>query len=286
MNASKLYQKQATEVYPIRAAMVTAGGIILVRGSQRQKVKLEHQEKRGRINQLSTRSLAKLALTAQATIGLFHSMLTLTYGPNFPNDGEIVKGHLKRILAWLQKRGVKNYLWFIEFQKRGAPHIHLILDCRAMDIGIYQREIALYWSQMVEPEGWEYISVEFGRNGYRRKGSTLTTTRKAVEMRHRQPEHWEMLRSKDGAARYVTKYATKPEQKKIPDGYQNMGRFWGAPQHLSLKKLIKTWVYTDEDGAIEMAKLMKREDLANWEYLPKIILGNTDEICKILEREV
>lgn len=163
----------------------------------------------------------------------------------------------------------------------------MLLDSAPFQANLHRNELAKYWSDMVEPESWEYCRVRYNRSNqamvyFSKKSST---TRMAVYRVHSHVLAWCGLQKKDGAARYVTKYATKAEQKRIPEDYKNMGRFWGAPHHLSIKKLIKTWVYIDDDGAIELA-LKMRPDMASWTYLPKIVLGNTDDILTMLSDSV
>jgi hypothetical protein len=41
-------------------------------------------------------------------------------------------------------------------------------------------------------------------------------------------KQWEVIKKTDGAVRYVAKYAKKQKQKEVPEGYQNVGRFWGT----------------------------------------------------------
>ena len=50
---------------------------------------------------------------------------------------------------------------------------------------------------------------------------------------HIHPSAWELIRSQDGAARYALKYATKPHQKKVPEDFQDVGRFWGCSRDIS-----------------------------------------------------
>ncbi|GAH86880.1 unnamed protein product, partial [marine sediment metagenome] len=56
-------------------------------------------------------------------------MVTLTYPAVFPKNGKVVKKHLNVMLKWLKYRlPAKNYLWFFEWQRRGAPHVHILLE--------------------------------------------------------------------------------------------------------------------------------------------------------------
>lgn len=280
--------KSSIEPIPlsVKAVFILEGGVILLKHPMKSH-STNRGNKREAIKALSRRSLFRLALTAQSTKFLYHSLLTLTYGPNFPRNGKVVKSHLKRMLAWLAVRGMKNYLWFVEFQVRGAPHIHIMTDLVDFQIKIYRADMAKFWSDMIEPATHYYMRVErnFKTGKIKQLNDYVLTTRGAVYNVHRHPKQWAALREKDGAARYVTMYAAKKEQKEVPKEYASMGRFWGVPHNLSLKNLVKTWTYTDDAGIIAMCKLMER-DFSKWEFFPKIILGDTSQICSILKASV
>lgn len=173
-----------------------------------------------------------------------------------------------------------NYLWFIEFQTRGAPHIHILTDVKLSEIARTRQEMAEHWAQLVEPPGLLYTPVEYKprRRKFTAKREALTT-QEAVSIVHQYPNVWEILRSPDGAARYVVKYATKAEQKLVPTDYANCGRFWGTPSHLSIKKLISGTVLTSDLDVLGMADAMGR-DILHWSYLPKIIFGDTSNLIQ------
>ncbi|MEO6846558.1 MAG: hypothetical protein ABI443_04130, partial [Chthoniobacterales bacterium] len=60
---------------------------------------------------------------------VMRSMMTITYPKEFSSDGRKVKKDLKRLLNWIRRNipGTRG-LWFLEFQMRGAPHFHILLD--------------------------------------------------------------------------------------------------------------------------------------------------------------
>lgn len=125
----------------------------------------------------------------------FVGMLTLTYPDTYPKDGRIVKAHLRAFTERLRRAGcLKNdsFVWFLEFQQRGAPHFHLLLT------GWIPKSIA--------SSAWAQVTG----------GNPLTCTR------------IEALRSPEAAGAYARKYALKSDQKIVPDDYLNVGRFWGC----------------------------------------------------------
>lgn len=276
------YRKQQALAYPTTAALILKGGLILVHSTQISPLK-RTMAKRGVITKMSKRSLDRLSLVALSTSEKYHSILTLSYGINFPQSGQEVKLHIKKTLQWLNKRGLVDYLWFVEFQDRNAPHIHFLLDFGQEEIDKYHKQIAFFWSNTVVTNNWQYSSLRWDKKKRKlvQRGKQSLFARQAVEMVNAYDDQWAVLRSKDGGARYAMKYAMKKEQKIVPKNFSDMGRFWSTPQHLSLKNLVKTWTYTDEAGVDRMVELMGR-DFTNWQYLPKIVIGNTDEICKML----
>lgn len=58
--------------------------------------------------------------------------VTLTYGQRWPNDWERYKNDLRafreRLTYWLHEKGIHySCIWKLEYQKRGAPHFHLLV---------------------------------------------------------------------------------------------------------------------------------------------------------------
>ena len=55
-------------------------------------------------------------------------LLTLTYPHEWPKDPTVSKGHLKAFLKRLERRhGKFAAFWRLGYQRRGAPHFHLLL---------------------------------------------------------------------------------------------------------------------------------------------------------------
>lgn len=128
-------------------------------------------------------------------------ILTLTYPGKqdlVPTDGKVVKRHFKLFQQRVKRKypgiGVK---WFLEFQARGAPHIH----------GFATHPIDRHWLSKT----WNEIA---GSND---------------------PDHLEAGTSIEwmrcpatAAGAYAAKYSSKSEQKEVPEEYQDVGRFWGS----------------------------------------------------------
>jgi hypothetical protein len=150
--------------------------------------------KRGKITSFSRGSCSAMRETARNVNGLV-VMSTLTYPADFPCDGRLVKRHLTNIRKWLERRGVGAF-WFLEFQQRGAPHFHLFMNGEVDKISL--------------SEAW-YKIVGSGDEKHLRAGTNV-----------------ERIRKPHAIASYAAKYAAKVEQKTVPEGYEQVGRFWGT----------------------------------------------------------
>lgn len=247
--------------------------------------------KRGVVRALSSRSLARLAFTAFNTPADFRSIITLTYPRKFSNDGKAAKTDLNKVLTWLRRNypGLE-YLWFLEFQKRGAVHFHILVSVDLAEQGkieTVRRKNGKHW-QTHKPT-WRKLEQY-----WRKIGGGLTS--------------WEAVREPNGGKRYAAKYATKPHQKQVPEAYQNVGRFWGnsrgvKPKPIAfyrcdeseLRQALKAggWKYVPPEGAmmhkelyqaadkLQTAHLLPVDDLAPWDDDVRLlwdVVGALDEV--------
>lgn len=191
---------------------------------------------RGVIVEFSRKSRMRLAFIASNTPVTFRTMITLTYPKVYPTDGKAVKEHLRQFLYWIRKdRGACEYLWFLEFQARGAPHIHLMYDFhlgRCKDVrAAFRFRLSAEWYRIVGSRDPKHLAA----------GTRA-----------------ELLRKRNGAARYAIKYAHKMKQKAVPPDYRDVGRFWGCSG--GVKPQPEAEVQCTEDDV--------RGLLENWEYAP------------------
>lgn len=197
--------------------------------------------KRGRIREFSARSrlgLQLLAADLQSVVKKPDLMVTLTYPAewrsvttdftchceaaegcsdvpcicDFSPSGKVAKRHLdvfqKRITRYLKTLGVSGWgcLWFLEFQKRGAPHFHLLFfgfGFRLFNLSDFQKWLSSAWADIVSHAD----PAEFQKH--------LNAGTKAEWCRK---EHFG----------YALKYAAKLEQKSVPSEFADIGRFWGC----------------------------------------------------------
>lgn len=191
---------------------------------------------RSEITEFSRKSRMRLAFVASNTPVVFKTMITLTYPNVFPTDGKAVKVHLNRFLCWLRRElGRPQYLWFLEFQRRGAPHIHIMLDWypgRTNDVlHGFRFRCSSSWYRFVGSRDEKHLAA----------GTRV-----------------ERLRNPDGARRYAVKYAAKMTQKHVPKDFRNVGRFWGCSRV----------VVPQPEGEVQCTEDDIRGLLEGWEFAP------------------
>lgn len=208
-------------------------------------------EKRSAIVTLSAKARRRM-FRRIATSGIhWRSMLTLTYPEVFPRDGTMVKDDLDQALQWLRDQSKVSYFWFLEFQRRGAPHVHILLSEPARRAA--RAKFARFWA--------------------RRLGRQLNLSPEEIEhirYVHNRSKAWSQIRKKDGAIRYVAKYAYKTKQKEVPLDYQNVGRFWGCSRDVQ-PAIVDEIEMTDETARIMLSAL--DHPAADYEILPSLLWG-------------
>lgn len=200
--------------------------------------------KRREIFNLSADSLGRLAFIAFNTAVNFRSMMTLTYPGEFTNDGRQVKQDLNALLVWYRRNFPGGlYLWWLEFQKRGAPHLHLLSN---EDLESHGKLSTITRSN---GETWltHWATWQTLEQVWRRFGGGMTA--------------WEVINDAEGGKKYAAKYATKAYQKAVPPAYRNVGRFWGHS---------RDGVKPEPGGFYQCNEAQLREALKRgcWEHLP------------------
>ena len=135
------------------------------------------------------------------------AMVTYTYPKEFPHSGRVVKGHREAMkLRWSRKWGAPTGAWALEFQDRGAPHIHTYVGLPPLPLQEFEDWIRNAW----------YEVVGSGVQVHRRRG---------VDVR---PCFYGPARENARrVADYFWRESGKRQQKKVPDDYVAVGRFWG-----------------------------------------------------------
>lgn len=162
----------------------------------RYKVQAGREPNKKEISAFTRQSVKRLRLALEYAIGDMVAFLTLTYPKAYPTNGRAIKAHLKTFLHRLQRRGVLHYLWVEEFQTRGAPHFHVLVD-KAID----RKELSKMWFEIVKS----------GDEKHLKSGTSI-----------------EEIRDKSKMSLYMCGYLSKNAQKAVPDGFEKAGRFWGT----------------------------------------------------------
>ncbi len=154
----------------------------------------------------------------------FHSMLTITYPSEFPRDGRQVKDDLKSFKMKLSYRYPKIAgIWFLEFQQRGAPHFHFLLN---LDLSLFGPLVKKRRTR----KNKSHTSFFYWTNEKIQEKASLAwykTVASGDEKHLRAGVCWEALKNAEAAQRYASKHASKPHQKEVPEDFLNVGRFWG-----------------------------------------------------------
>lgn len=201
---------------------------------------------RGDISEFSFRSRLRLLFFAKNCDCDFFSMLTLTYPREWPADGRRVKRDLDAMQKFLKRgHGVRG-IWFLEFQKRGAPHFHLLLDLDLSKLGplVLKRRTRFAGHASDCYETHQETETAFAESWYRIVGSR--------DLRHLAAGvALERLETSDAALRYCAAHAAKPRQKEVPVGYLDVGRFWGRigrvsvvevePEPMTTEEVLRLW---------------------------------------------
>lgn len=199
--------------------------------------------KRSVILSFSARSRLRLIKLMHMTDVKSHqwSFVTLTYGKDFP-DAKTSKRHLRAFLKRLYRSKYFNgqkpaILWRLEFQKRGAPHYHLMIpDCPFLPF----KWLKWLWNEVIE-------------------GNSARVNIKRCSDRM-------------GAMRYVAKYMCKLENTGsnplsssffISVPYQAdspPGRFWGIENKASFPFADCEWLelYDHYQAATELKRYARR----------------------------
>ncbi len=174
--------------------------------------KEERQAKRSKIIKFSWKSARRLRHLVRNSEDIWKAFITLTYPAEFPCNGRETKAHLNAFLQFLRRKGIKA-VWVLEFQLRGAPHYHIIVS-----EFIPKEEIAERWYKVVGSGDEKHLKAGTGINAIRSKGQLYG---------------------------YLSTYIKKLDQKTPPEGFEDVGRFWGSSRSLLVfetsKRVARYW---------------------------------------------
>lgn len=179
------------------------------------------KEKITRFSKSSRRTLWKVLSRIQFK-KLHHGFfITLTYHDNFPVEKEKFKADIKYYLDRLKHVFPEiRYLWKLEFQKRGAPHFHLMT----------------FFPKYYKIEDYSIFFLCIRKSWFDRSGcSCVSCMKRAVDIRP--------ISSYRSASSYLGKYMAKVDDDLIIDF---PGRFWGKSADLPIQEEILIRLTSDE----------------------------------------
>lgn len=261
-------------VYPIVSIGIAGNGVLVIqRKSQLKGHRLYGDGRKDReIVKFTPKSMSRLVATINATDVQFNTFLTLTYPGVFPYDGRVIKEDLNAFLNVFRRKLKTEYLWFLEFQERGAPHFHVMTEFDAITPRM-RVIVAEAWVGRIARGAW------FTEACYHQAGVCPTEDEywsaqrshlsKAYNFIMRW-ETWELIKSEDGAKRYVTQYAVKEYQKKPPAGFEGVGRFWGSSRGVKMPDLA---IKDITEAQLRTFLQAQEHPTADWEILPKYLFN-------------
>lgn len=214
--------------FPITAKPLPQGEQITLRGKRviftritGSNSNISNASNSGGIGGFSGDSRRRMRAYLESCISDYRFIGTLTYGDHDAAPWRECKYHLKKFLESWRSRSDEGFscFWFLEFQRRGAPHFHFfstelfpIDNRRTADEGSEmdrsREALAKAWARATGDESQKHIAA----------GCQLDRIRKG----------------RDGTLGYASKYGQKMEQKTVPDMFINqgtgksiLGRFWG-----------------------------------------------------------
>lgn len=166
---------------------------------------------RSNVFEFSENSRRNLLLTCRNSGHNIKSQILLTYHTLSPIDGREVKRNLNTFLVLLRRHFPDTYyLWVLEFQNNGHPHIHLFLSIEPSKEN--RLKLARFWNTTTNESPENLVFTSHCRNFFR----------------------WNMKSGK-----YLSKeYITKSVQKDVPKNFKNVGRFWGCSRNMTPKFVV------------------------------------------------
>jgi hypothetical protein len=168
------------------------------------------------------RCLASIDKAASSVTPLF---VTLTYPNKWDEDPKSWRKNLRAFIKRLDREfGESAVFWRLEFQKRGAPHFHLMVwDVKATHK--FRKWVSLAWYRVVASQDPKHLKA--GTNVQRCKS-------------------W------NGASAYLSKYLAKPSDgEHEPNEFS--GRCWGIENRKHLSFSPNSWLV-----AIKQALAIRR----------------------------
>lgn len=222
---------------------------------------------RGRVTGFSAASRRRLMqLMCMWNLGEVHlSFVTLTYPGAYTSDWTIWKRDLDVFLRWL-KRNVSEAVgcvWRVEFQKRGAPHFHILLasnekacTCEPRKMMVKGREKYVH-SASCRVNGLRTLVgqkwADVVRDGYIQSGESSEGYSGHYEKHKQAGTGVDVVVGRKQMMAYVSKYLAKVDQV----GLDGWGRNWGRVNMNGKLDFDPVAVVTmEEEEAVKMRRMV------------------------------
>lgn len=235
-----------------RFVVSVSPGTVAVGSRQRERAPISEAKEyvpRGSITAWSRKSRARMArrlaeldynpLFADPT--RLPAMVTLTLPADFRTctpDGETFKRQVKAFRRrWEREWGPMTGVWKLEFQSRGAPHLHILVSPPSSPN--FHQWLSSTWASVVaHPDPDE-------REAHRLAGTNVDYGK---GLRNRDPRRVAVYFSKHGLL------TGKDYQNRVPDNWEKVGRFWG---YWNLAPAVAE-AEVSPDEAVAIARLLRR----------------------------
>lgn len=223
---------------PFRLEWFQGAGLARVVTPWKGEVRPDLEGKRGTVKGMSAKSCsrARQALAAIPDSAILAAYLvTLTY-PGLQNpeavpdvaEWKLYKKQRKRFCDELLRRWGAGAFWSLEFQKRGAPHYHLIVfGIPPESYGEFIAWVAAVWNRIIK-----------GGSDHLKAGTRV-----------------EVPKSAAGARGYLTQYMTKADQRLEET---EVGRYWGLSNRAAIPTAPLRVEELTERGAIVAARVARK----------------------------
>ena len=206
---------------------------VVISNLEKQGLSTRPRIYRGGIKRAITHYSKKSELYFKETLEMsgirWRSTLTVTFGAEYPTDGQeaklifgAVRNALDRYLGdrgRVDDTGLFTYAWCREFQtKRKVIHWHIILPCDVT------REDRRWWATW-----WS--------NYQGKKYNLSREQRGAIYRVNAYKDTWDNEHKEGALPHYISTYMAKGEQKEVPEGFTNPGRFWGKSANVRPKEI-------------------------------------------------
>jgi hypothetical protein len=207
--------------------------------------RLRSSSRRGCVTAWSVRSRRRMVRTlAECTFdGHGWAMVTLTYPGAWEQcapSPKIAHDHVRTLQKrWERRWGVCEAAWKLEFQRRGAPHFHLLVRIRSVALPVMRAWVAAQWFDIVKS----------GDERHLRAGTAVDVS-------------WRGWEGSAAVARYFAKHgiwATKEYQHDVPEEWETSGRWWGV---WNLER-VRQVVQLDDDAVVSARRLLRKWFRAN-----------------------